>query len=429
MTIQIAGMNRVLQKFNIRVAENKFEPQYSLTAESKLFSKDKDTSFKNSFKPDLNVSPSVGLKTSLGTGLGISLPQTISNKGKHSIGARFTVSQPLLKGFGRDMTLLDLRNTYDNEVINRLQFRNKVSRTVVDIAKKYRALIQNNYNIEASRRSLEEAKKGVETTQAKIKAGRVASTEIIQSQAQYERLQLQYYKQTNDANISRQDLLTEIGLDPNAQIFVPKNIEVSTDDIPSLEESIQLALNNNFEYRSQINSMTQTRRSLDRAKNNMLWDLSLDYTADFGTGSIGNRLNSLNQTVSAKLTIPINDYGLKSSLINAKIKLKEGELSLAQARRKLIADIKKQIFDLNNLRTQIKFAERSLQLAEKSYFIENKKLQIGKSSSLNVSTAQDNVLKAKTDLIQAKISFENSLDALHISLGTALVKWGIELEY
>ncbi len=431
ISIQFAGMDRVLEKFAIKKAENAFDLQYSLSASSTILSKNSLTDDGDIIKPNINVSPGIGLKTSIGTGLQFNMPQSISNSGKHNSKTIITVSQPLLKGFGRDVTLNSLWNVHDKEVINKLKFRNNISKTIVGIAKKYRSLISNNYQIEASRRSLEESKKEVVNTRARIKAGRLASTEIIQAEAQYESLQLQYLKQKNSANISKQDLLTEIGLNPELNIIVPGDLVVVTDSVPDLNEATKLALKNNFEYRSKLNGMTVARRSLTTAKNNMLWDLKLVYQAGAGSGSIKDNFKgkNFNQNVSANLSIPINSYSNKEGLMSAQITMKKEELGLAQSRRTLIAGVKKQIFDLNNLKTQIKFAVRSLMLAEKSYSIEKKKLQIGKSSSLNVSTAQDKVLKAQESLIKAKISFEDSLDDLHILLGTALDKWNIELEY
>ncbi|NQY42117.1 MAG: TolC family protein [Legionellales bacterium] len=431
MAIQFAGMDRVLEKFAIKKAENDFDLQYTLSASSTILSKNSLSDDGTAIKPNLNVNPGVSLKTGLGTSFSFSAPQTVDSTGKHGSRTVMSISQPLLKGFGQDVTLNSLRNTYDREVINKLKFRNSISKAIVGIAKKYRSLISDNYKIEASRRSLVEAEKGVKNTQAKIKVGRIASTEIIQSEAQYESLQLQYLQQKNAANISRQDLLTEIGLSPEKKIYVPKDLTVSTNKIPNQDDAIKLALENNFEYQSKLNSLTTARRSLLVAKNNMLWDLNLTYSAGSNKGTVLENIKGkkFNQNLTATLTVPINSYSNKEGLLRAQIGLKKEELGIAQSRRALIANVKKQIFDINNLKTQIKFAEKNLVLAQKSYDIETRKLQIGKSSSLNVSTAQDKVLAAQKSLIDAKIAFENSLDDLHILLGTALEKWNIELEY
>lgn len=431
--IEFAGLDRVLEKFAIKKAENAFWPQYSLSASSTIFSKNNLSSKDNrtELKPDLTVSPGIGLKNSLGTQFGLGLPQGVSDKGKYSMRGTFRVSQPLLRGFGRDINLMGLRNTYDAEVINKLKYRNTVSKTIVEIVKKYRGLISNNYQMEASQRSLEESEKSLEFTRAKIRAGKQASADLIQAEAQHEVLQLNYLKQQNAANIAKQNLLIDIGLHPETNIQVPGDIEVSLENIPELEEATLLALSNNFQFRSLQNSIVSSRRSLELAKNNRLWDLSLTYAGGFGGGSFENAIDGkkFNHSLSASLTIPINDYSIREGLMSAQIGLKKAETQLEQGKRDLIAGVKKQLFDLQNLIKQIELAKRSLMLAEKSYEAENKKLEIGKSSSLQVSTAQDKVLSAKKELIDAKINFENSFDDLHVLLGTSTEKWGIELTY
>ncbi len=430
VAIQSAEMTRVLNKFSLKVADNDFDLQYSLTAGTTIFSKDANEKV-TSFEPGVVVTPGVKLKNAIGTTFGVDMPQNVTNKGKYSTGAKFEVSQPLLRGAGRDVNLSGIRDTYATEIINKLTFRDTVSSTVIKVAKSYRSLISSNYTLAANQKSLEDARIELRNTEAKIKAGIMASTELVQAQAQYEVLHLQVVQQENDVNIARQDLLTEIGLEPEMKIVVPSDLSINNRKIIEFSEAVKIALVNNKEYRSALINTEKLHRGLKNAKNAQLWDLSLNYNATIGDKSITDTLKGekLNHSLSVSLGIPIRDLKRQQTLLSAQISVKQNELTLAQSKRTLIANIKKNLFDINNLKIQVGFAKKSLELSEKSYEVEKKKQTLGKSTSLNVSNAQDLVLKRKEGLIAAKIAFENKLDDLSFVLGTTLVKWDIALEY
>lgn len=432
-TIQSAEMDRVLDKFALKKADNEFDLQYNLSLERTLFSKNaaNTSNVNDESKKGTTVRPGITLKNSIGTTFGVNLPQNINDSGKHTGSATFTISQSLLRGFGTDVNLASIRNTYANEITRKLTFKNTVSSTIVKIVKQYRSLITSNYTLSARRKELEDAKIEISNSAAKIKAGIMATTDIYQSQAQYERLQLMVTQEENGANIAMEDLLTEIGLDPEMNITVPANIDVETKDVLDLDKALLIALEGNFEYQNKLITTETLARSLKVAKNYALWDLDLKYRGGLGGGQIAKTFEGKNfhHSLSVELKIPIMDFTRKEQLIRANISVKKNELTMSQAKRSLLADVKKKLFDINNLKKQVESSEKALLYAGKSYEAEKKKHELGKTSSLNLSNAQDNLLQSKTGVITAKIGYENSLDDLSILLGTTLDKWNIELEY
>lgn len=428
VVIKSAKLSRIAEKFALVVAEKSFTPRLSLRLDGNLAEVTQEKiSFDNS---KVNVIPGLSLATKIGTSITVGLPYAVNQHGEYILGSNLTITQPLLKGSGYKLNTLSLKKAYDNEALNRLKLKNTVSRAVVDTAKSYRALIANNYQLQASSKSLADAKKAIVVTEAKIKAGRVPATEMIQAQAQMEALQLSLLKITNQVNSAKQNLLTSIGLKSSELIEVPDDISISIEKVPSLEQAIAIALASNFEYRQILQRLTDSNRGLLVAKDDTRLDLQLKYEASLPY--IGTNVNdnaTSRHSLKFDLKIPINDYRAKSTLLNAKINLENTKIAVAEQKRRLIADVQSKLFNIKNLETSIAMAKKSLNLAEQSYEVEKIKLETGKSTSLNLTTVQDKVLSAKTSLIQAKISFEDALDDLSILLGNTLEQWDIKLEY
>ncbi|HDS3847241.1 TPA: TolC family protein, partial [Legionella pneumophila] len=129
------------------------------------------------------------------------------------------------------------------------------------------------------------------------------------------------------------------------------------------------------------------------------------------------------------LTIPLNDIGRRSQLINAKVQLEKDKINLIAAKRALITSVTNTINNIQSLAKRYELAQKQVKLAEQSYALEKKKQQAGISSALDVNNTQNQLIQAQSGLIGAKIAYLNQLSALQRILGTTLDYWQIKLRY
>ncbi|QRN05009.1 TolC family protein [Legionella sp. MW5194] len=435
--IKNAELDRIIQRYQLRLAHNEFELQYAL-AGSAAVQRNRFEGIGQSTNKSFLLTPEVDLKTKLGTQLSLNLENNATAFNNNSPVLNFSVTQPLLRGFGKGVNEAALRDAIDSEWLNKINLQQAVSDQITQVISAYRALILSGNNLENQRRQLDEAQKTYAINEKKIKAGQLEPTANIQQSYQIESLSLLVEQAENDFKIAAQDLLQTIGLDPQLRLAVPSDVTVDKITIPDLKQSIEMALNHNAQFLAQKMLLRADKRAYDVAKNQQLWQLDVGANVQSGmvTDVDGNNgfkgiYNGRNTSESANitLTVPIHDVNRRSQLINAKVKLEKDRLNLIAMRRALITTITNTI---NNIQSQAKryvLAEKQVKLAAQSYALEKKKQQAGIASALDVSNTQNQLIQAQAGLINAKIAYLNQLSDLQRVLGTTLDHWQIKLRY
>ena len=436
--IKNAELDRIIQRYQLRLAYNEFELRYAL-AGSAAIERTRFSGIGTTNDHNYLATPEVHLKTKTGTTVDLNLANNVSGYNPFSPILNLAVTQPLLRGFGKKANEAPLLNALDNEQLNKINLRQAVCDQVTQVIAAYRALILSGNNLENQRRQLDEAQKSYAINEQKIAAGHLEPTANIQQAYQIESLNLSVEQVQNDFNIATQNLLQSIGLDPQTRLAVPSNVEVHTLIIPDLATAIATGLQHNAQYLAQKMMLRADKRAYQQAKNEQLWRLDLTGRAQAGAvtevngtgGGFTGIYNGQNLTESAQvtLTVPLHDLNQRSQLINAKVKLEKDRLNVVAFKRALITTITNIVNNINSLAKRYALAEKQVQLAMQSYSLEKKKQQAGISSALDVSNTQNQLIGAQMGLISAKIAYLNQLSDLQRLLGTTLDIWQIHLRY
>lgn len=436
--IQNAELDRIVQRYQLRLAHNEFELQYALAGIAQI-NNNQYSGIGNAVSHSYLATPELGLKTKTGGQLALTMDNNVEPIGGYNPLVNLSFKQPLLRGFGLAANQAGLLNAIDNEWLNKLNLQQSVSDQITQVITAYRSLILSGNNLENQKRQLEEAHKTFATNEKRIAAGQLEPTGNIQPSYQIESLNLMVTQAENDFTIAAQDLLQTIGLDPEMHIAVPNDVTLDKLTIPSVSESIAKAMDHNAQYLAIKMLIRADERAYAVAKNQQLWQL--DATANVQTGTqtgvdrsspgINGLYNGQNITESAgvTLTIPLHDISRRDQLITAKVRLEKDRLNLIAARRTLITTIKNTITAIKNQAKRYELAKRQVELAAKSYELEKKKQQAGITTALDVNNTQNQLIQSQTGLINAKIAYLNQLSTLQRILGTTLEHWNIKLRY
>lgn len=438
--IQSAELDRIIQRYDLRLAHNEFELQYAL-AGTAIAEKNNFSGIGGSSAHSFLATPEVSLKTKLGTSMQLKVQNSVNPNGSYAPNMQASITQPLLQGFGISVNEAPLLDAIDTDFLNKLNLKQSVIDQITEVILAYRTLIVSGNTLKNQERQLEEAKQSFTTNEKKIKAGQMEPSANIQQSYQIESLSLLVEQANNDLQTAAQNLLEAIGLDPKTRVLVPSDVEVGTIKIPNIQESIQLALRFNTQYLAKKLLINSDERAYKVAKNKQLWELSLGASVDYGLVSNptamknGQNLptvyngNNLNQSVNVSLKVPLQDLNRRSALINAKVRLEKDRLNLIAAKRALETNITNTINSIESQAKRYELAKKQVRLAEESYKLEKKKMQAGFSSALDVSNTQNQLIQAQSGLINAKIAYLNQLSALERMLGTTLKNWNITLRY
>lgn len=437
--IQSAELDRIIQRYQLRLAENAFELQYAL-AGSANYNIDHYEGIGHRQTQSVLATPEVKLNTALGTSLSLSMDNQAETYDNYHPTLTFSLTQPLLRNFGPSVNLASLENAKDNERLNAMSLRQSVMDQITAVITSYHSLVQalNHYTIQ--QRQLKEAQKTFANNRKKINAGQLESSANIQQSYQIESLSLAVEQAENDSQVAAQNLLQSIGLDPQSQIRVEQALTERVLKVPELQPSIAIGLEHNQSYQAQLTALRANERAFNVAKNQQLWQL--DFSANVQSGQITDVTNTgthglrsiysgrnISQSARVNLTIPIHDLGQKNSLITAKVNLEKARIQVLANKRALITNITNSVQTIQSLAKRFKLAEKQVRLAQESYALEKKKQQAGIASSLDVSNTQNQLIQAQNGLISAKIAWLNQLAALERLLGTTLKRWNIQLRF
>lgn len=434
--IQNAELDRIIQRYQLRLAYNQFELQYALGATANVM----DSHYQGVGSANTNsylATPEADLKTKWGTSFHLGLDNRLPDTGNYNPLLNFSVTQPLLRGFGTDINEIPLLNAIDNEYLNKLNVKQSVIDQITQVITAYRALILSGHNLENQKMQLKEARNSFEINRKKIAAGQLEPTGNIQQSYQIESISLMVEQAQNDLNTATQDLLQVIGLDPKIRLSVPGDLTLEKLEIPDLKASIAQALTHNVQYLGQKLRVRADERAWQAAKNQQLWQLDLTAQAQLGTVSdvtspgLDQLYKGNNRNESARLTlkIPLNDKSRKAVLINAKIQLEKDRVNLLAAKRALETGITNMVNTIKSQAKRYKLAQKQVLLARQSYDLEKKKLLAGISTALDVTNTQNQFILAQSGLINAKAAYLNQVSLLERNLGSTLEVWKIRLRY
>lgn len=438
--IQSADLQRVVDKYNLRLAQFQFEIQYALAGTATYSS-----SVANGTKAEsdaYNLIPSANLTGPYGT----TVQTTIGNPVTHTAGsARFynpvatvAITQPLMRGYGPDVTLIPLYNAEDTELVNRLSFKNTAIVQITGVINQYIATVQAANTLKAQIASLKQVENDLKQAKLLVQAGKRGSADLVQFEANASAQRLTLEQQQVALQQAKAQLLLLIGIEPTANINVTDTVPQIIKKLPTLKKSTQIALSNNVTYQQALINIRLLKRNVTLAQDNIRpqLDLSVSQTQGGGTGGLPNGgpeslVNGTNYgtTVGLTLNVPISTLPQEQSIASAKIALRQAQVNLAALKRQTILSVQVAYQTLVSQKQQVEQAWNAVQLAQENYNISKIKLQYGKTTAFEVSTLQTSLTTAMINYVNTFASYITSQANFDSILGITTDRWNLEVKY
>lgn len=438
--VQTGEIQRVLDKFALRVAFWNYEPQYSI-AGAVNYTKGVSAGV-ISENDTQGLTPTASLLTPLGGTVSLTMPNNISHPaGKaryYNPAVAVGITQPLLRGFGPDVALAPLHQSEFQELIARLNLKNTIMLAITTVISQYAAVVQAQNSLEAQQISVKNSIAVLDNQKAFLKVGRIAPADLVQYKANVASQELSLQQTEVSLLQQKRLLLIILGIDPTTPISATKTIGFVDDHLPSLEECIRLGLQLNIAYQTALIQVKSAQVNVTVAQDQQLWVLNFtaNHTQGGGSGgapnaglvSIVNGANS-NTSVGLALTVPIDNLQLKQALANARIALRKQYIALAQQKRQVINDVTSAYNIVLNQKQQIIQAKIAADLAQGTLDIADAKLRYGKVTPFEVSTLQTNLINQQLAYINTISTYYTTLATLDQVVGTTLCRWNILLRY
>ncbi|KMO15469.1 TolC family protein [Methylobacterium indicum] len=426
-TIRSASIDRIAQKFDLRVVEDRFTPQFGVSGGAiRQRIAGIDTS-------SYTVTP--GVTTLLPTGAIVSFSwadqasDTLGVRSRRSAGL-LSVSQPLLRGAGSDVTLAPMRSARLGERINQLRLKATVSETIGQVIFAYRELLRAQEELRIAQASVGRAETLIDINRALIAAGRMAEVDIVQTEADLENQRIRVLEASRSLDNSRIQLLNLLALDLATPAVARESITPArvTTNLPDL---MRIALAQRPDYLGQLNAVEQSKLGIVVAQNERLWDLSVFGTGSLGrtsiTGPLATSAGITDVTVGLVFNAPLNDLRREQPYIQATTGLQNAEVQLETIRQGVEVQIRNSATDIDIRWRQLEVARRARELAARAVEIEKEKLKVGRSANYQVRALENDLRSAENQQLGAAIGYLNALTLLDVQLGTTLDTWHIAL--
>lgn len=422
ITVRNSELDRITQKYQVAIARNQFEPQYNLTGSANYASHN---------KPIYSLTPQVSLLNTYGTGVSLNTANTIGPGGQTINMGSVAITQPLIRGSGRDIVLINLRNTLDGDVQNRLALKRQLMQTITDVIGLYYVALQNYNLLKVDQHSLDKSEKNLKDVKLRVELGKRPLSDLTRQEGDIAGQRLDYEASLLRARDALQDLLRLIGLDPDAKLDIDKRINLELMPVPDLEESIQIALKHNPDYLSALIQLRIQERLLIQAKDSKRWQLNLTAQAakPLWHNQTGDQIIPATRTAVLSLQVPVDNLSIDQAIANAKVGLQKQKFTIREVKQTLIKNVINAIRNIQTARSQIEIAEVNYRFKQKVY--ENSLLswQHGKTTYFQVIQDQTDWRDAGITLVNNKIAYISLLSALDNLLGITLDRWGITVDY
>jgi len=349
-----------------------------------------------------------------------------------------TLSQPLLKNFGIEPTETNIRIAANNQSISREQLRLKVSDVVTQAQNAYFDLIFALENLEVQRRSLRLAQELVALNKARVRAGVAAPVEVTQAEAQ-EAARVQDVilaeKAVRDAEDALRVILNLPTVNDQGREIRPTQPLIFEPRMVNLQESVQKALENRYEYKSVKLDIDNKELSVRLTRNQLLPDLSMTGSVSAnGAGRVyGSDLSELGSShflsysVGVVLTVPLGNRAAQASHLKAKLAADQAKTSLKQLENQITLQVKEAVRRVEADAKRVEANRAARVLAEEQLRVEQRRLEAGVTTTFNVLSFQRDLAAAQANEVRAIADYHKSLANLEKVRGTVLEANRIEM--
>lgn len=375
------------------------------------------------------LGPSATLLTSLGTqiSLGWNGEQYDDNTGGsyRNDGVTFSIIQPLLRGAGREVTTAPLQQARLTEEVNRINLKTNVSQVIMQIVFTWRALLESQEQLSISRDAQSRSRQQMQINEQLIKAGRMAELDRYQAEADEAAQTLSVEDAVNHVNNNRLALLRILNLNLDTPLRAASVESISPVQI-SPEKAYQAALEHSPGYLKQIIAGQSAELNLIVARNNQLWDVSINAGGQQLNSHPGD--NHWQGYGGISVSIPIASLSQQQSLVQAQVSVRQQAWSLTDAREELRRSVINGISSLNSSWSRYQQAKKLRDLSLKKVEAERLSFSAGRSSNFQLLSYEADLRNAEITQLGALIAYLNTQTQLWDTLGLTLESWNIEVK-
>jgi len=346
-----------------------------------------------------------------------------------------SLSQPVLRGFGKEITEKDITIAGYAKASSLLQWRSAAISKVADTRDAYFALVKARENLTTRRSSLAVAKEIHAGNQARVKAGVLASVELLDSEfgvAQREQDLLVAEKNVKDASDSL-SVLIQYGV--GSELVPAESIPVEPMEV-SEQEEMAIALRNRPDLQDAKVGLETEEFRTRVARNEMLPDVSLTGSAGLGglAPGYGDALDELKSgnspfwSIGVTLSFPLGNDAAKADLAAGLLQERQADTRIRSLTESIRLDVRTALRALDTSMRQVEAAQKGVVLGEARLASFLKRGKVGLATTTDILQAESDLTSSRETLTAARAAYQGAQTLLWKATGELLERQGIRIE-
>ncbi len=354
-------------------------------------------------------------------------------------GLQLAFSQPLLRDRAIDATRQQYIIAKRNRDSSELRFRESVVRTVATVKRAYWTLKAATVNVTVQQRSLELAEELVRQNTIRVDAGQIPPLDLVQAQAEVAQRHENLIAARATAS-DAEDRLRTLIMDPADESFwrVPLDaIDEPTRhaELPDADTAVANALNARYDIARAMHDVENARTAVAFQQNQKLPDVRLEAsyrgnglagtqflrtggfpgtvigTQGKGFGdALGQAFTSDYPTWSFGVTVsyPLGKSYEEASAARAEVERKQATQRVASLRQQTAEAVRQAARQVRSTAERVDAAAAGATLAQERFAAEQRRFDVGLSTTFLVTQAQRDLLQAEVNLLQTTLDHESA---------------------
>lgn len=339
-----------------------------------------------------------------------------------SYGTSFSIEvrQPLLRGFGTEIQTSSIHAAEEELGAAVFEVDSRSADLAAEVKKGYWDLVFALQNIEVHTLSLSLAKRLLKETEEKISAGKLAEVDVYQPKSEVARREEDLIAAERSIGLA-EDQLKLLMNSENWQISLQPSDTPQKNPVQLNPENILAkALVNRADFQVVEKNIEAARIHKRLAEDGLKPEL--DLVGRYGVGgnddTYGNSLNAVTDDtnthwqVGLNLTIPMSNTAAKGNLRQAKSRYSKAQMSLERLRLQIKKSVRTTVRDVELAIKGMDATHKTTIATFKRLEAEQAKFEAGRSTTLDVLTAQEAYAKALSQENQTAIAYVQLLAEL-----------------
>jgi outer membrane protein len=444
-TLKVDGFFRTIARANLLEAQGRFDPSVNFR---RSYSEDEDpkranplvreVSQRDDYSLSLDGLTPWGLSYSLGTSARNSRGTFNAFADDYGTFGGVTITQPLLRGFGFGGNLFSVRVAKANRAISDLSFRQSVIDTVTDVVVAYSNLVFANENLRISRRARELGNTTVENNAKRFQAGSMSEADVVQARAQVaQRGEAIIFAERalRDADNTLRLLIGEASFSLNGPL-----LPVETPALPpvtvNLPDDLKAAYEVRPDYLSARQGLKRERASEQFARNQLL--PRVDFVGSYGYSGADREFAASRRMVADEdhrsysagvvVSVPLTFAEGRGRLRAARTEMRQAEADLERLAQDIALSVTSAAGQIETTRQRVLATRNAFDLASQALAGEQKKLQVGSTTTFVVLNLQSSLTSIETTMARSLADQRRAAALYERELGTILQRYNIALK-